>query len=888
MPSEVYGSIAPEDAIYDDDEFAMALAAGGNVYLAMYYRHSPPGRSIAGVRRTAEAVFDADPLADIDTFRLALPYDPGQELAKLYAYYRMRHFLRGDFALTRDELAKRLNTPPDELERYFGEVKRLVAREVVAAILRESPQATWPQVHAVALPGEPIDAITADREDLLRAYRSNQAIRVAVDRQVEVPDSLRGRIEQGWDVTAPVDKLARAARRVGFVTFEKDPDGVMRRIPLVIDVDGHLVKQLGFAVACDLLGFDDGQVRLQGDNLILADALGRNTVRVPIGPDGCTLPTWHIDRQDPDWQHSFNHLPVSAVMEIVDNRRAIEENLDRLAIKRARAVELTTGDAYAQYAANTRRRNLLRRQLHYLTVRDTAEAQATRQELDQLAELIATADFQAIQYLQLTVQQLMDLPERSADEDQLLAELRPVLADLQDEESLAEVERLNAGLQARNAELIDQLCPLVQDKVCFVGYTAAAVADMVNTPVFKNTPGVLAHANVVNSFLTHRFPRLAPPWMNVLLILLSGAVVTFITASRGPWVSLVSVLLLVPLILAGASVLFAARLVYVAAIVASITVFVGWAFITLYRQLVEQQAKRQFSRALAQYTSPAVAAQIAEETDPQDLAPHPGEVTCFFSDLKGFTAISERLGAARTRSILNPYLEAMSQVLIDHKAIINKFMGDGIFAFFNPPILPCPDHCRSACQAALDSLTALQRLKADHAGGPLGADVDALHMRVGVSSGSVFVGDYGSVNKLDYTCIGDVVNLAARLESANKVFGTQIVISEATRSLAGDGFVLRPLGRIQVVGKQEALPVYELLGRQGQVDDQQLRYADAFAKMVDQFSRRHWDEAVVALGRCTDLRSDDPAADLYHSQIDQFRHKPPPDDWNQSIELTSK
>jgi adenylate cyclase len=510
------------------------------------------------------------------------------------------------------------------------------------------------------------------------------------------------------------------------------------------------------------------------------------------------------------------------------------------------------------------------------------------QEVRQLERRIEATEARAIEFLEMTAEQLRALAQRSEEEEQLLGRVDQVLADLRDENLLAEVEQTNAALRVRNAELANVLRRKVEGRICFVGYTAAAVADMVNTPVFRSTPGVMAHANVVNSFLQGRFPRLAPRWMNTLLIVLAGAVVTLVTASRGPWVSLICVLLLVPLILAGSFVLFAGRLVYVAMIVAAMAVFVCWAFITLYRQLVEQRARRQFSRALAQYTSPAVAAQIARDTDPQDLAPHPGDVTCFFSDLQGFTAISERLGAERTRAILNPYLEAMSQVLNDHKAIINKFMGDGIFAFFNPPILACPEHQRAACEAALDSLAALERLKEDHAGGLLGRETAALFMRIGINSGAVFVGDYGSANKLDYTCIGDAVNLAARLEPANKVFGTAIMISGETRSGVGDAFELRPLGRLQVAGKLQAIPVYELLGRRGQVPDERRRYADAFGELVGHFGERRWKEAMAALQRCADLNSGDPALALYREHIERLRQHPPPDDWNRGIELTGK
>jgi len=132
----------------------------------------------------------------------------------------------------------------------------------------------------------------------------------------------------------------------------------------------------------------------------------------------------------------------------------------------------------------------------------------------------------------------------------------------------------------------------------------------------------------------------------------------------------------------------------------------------------------------------------------------------------------------------------MSRVLVAHHAIINKFMGDGIFAFFNAPIWPCADHSVSACACALASADALRELNRQRAAA---ADGEPLVMRIGISTGEVFVGDYGSDTKLDYTCIGDTVNLAARLEEANKTRGTTILVDDACRQDAGDRFKFRSL-----------------------------------------------------------------------------------------------
>jgi adenylate cyclase len=230
----------------------------------------------------------------------------------------------------------------------------------------------------------------------------------------------------------------------------------------------------------------------------------------------------------------------------------------------------------------------------------------------------------------------------------------------------------------------------------------------------------------------------------------------------------------------------------------------------------------------------------------------------------------------------------MSNVLHRHDALINKFMGDGIFAFFNPPILPCAAHERAACEAALDSLAALRELAARYADHPLAEEFRRLHMRVGITSGPVFVGDYGSENKLDYTCVGDTVNLASRLEGANKFFGSSIMVAGPTRDAVRDLFTFRSLGRLQVKGQTVAVRVYELLGRAGEVNGDAAAFTSSFETAVEAFASRDWEGSATGFRRCLEMRPDERGAMRYLEVIEAYRASPPPSDWNMGIELTEK
>jgi adenylate cyclase len=305
--------------------------------------------------------------------------------------------------------------------------------------------------------------------------------------------------------------------------------------------------------------------------------------------------------------------------------------------------------------------------------------------------------------------------------------------------------------------------------------------------------------------------------------------------------------------------------------------------VAAYQYIFVDRERRQLAGALGQYTSKEIARQVAENPELCRRA-EMREVTAMFTDLQGFTSISERIGAERTQRVLNICLGEFTEVMLRHEAMVNKFIGDGIFAFWNPVIYPQTDHALLACETAVDLMEALRRL-ADRGGEPV---LQQLVLRVGVATGNAIVGPCGSEQKFDYTCIGDSVNVAARLESANKFYGTRILISGPTRHAVGERFSFRALGGVQVKGKTQAVPVYELLGRMGQVAEETLAYARRFDDAVREFQNRSFGEAGVVFAALASERPDDRAARIYAETAERFVAEPPAEEWNGAIELTEK
>ncbi len=805
-------------------------------------------------------------------------------------------------------------------EAWLPDAKRWAARRLARRFLDDNPNATWPDFHATALPGRRFDDLSADREDLLRAFRAVGAIRTLLPRWPRVPDVLTGRLERIYDLSPPILPIAEAARGVGSVVFNPaDTGGVVRDVPLLLDYGGRLIPHVALAVAADLLDIDLSQTELEDDTLIFRDRQGSQTWRMQIDARGQSPLSWHlpaaqkglsaqpVDPLRADWLGSFEpHIPVTRVMKIVATKDAILHNERYMGLRLARLVELQfleTPGEYERYARQVRQRNRARSKnpLPY----GRGSGIGGRGSDIGAAELEARIDrfeAQAIDWFRYMRTICEDDSTTEGEQDPQCAEIAALLPYLS-EEARANHRRQQTALAAEADVLADDLRPRIDGKVCLVGFTATSVADFIATPVFAHVPGVIADANIINAFLQNRFVRRASAGANLSLIAFAGLVLTILASLRGPWFGVGS-LLAVWAVLSGASATaFHTNDYWIASVTACLASALAWAAVTVARQLTEERLRRQIINVLGQYTSPTIAARVADEAAGDSFQPRRACVTCFFCDLRDFTSLAERVGPERTRQILNPYLSMISDRLIAADALVNKFLGDGVMAFFNAPILPRPDHALRGCRAAIQCLDAMERLNAmtsvrDSLLTPTvetefsterAAEAGVkLELKIGIATGEVAVGDFGTEAKKDYTCIGDAVNLASRFESANALFGTQIIADDATRRAATDAFAWRPLGLIRVVGKKRAVQAYTMLGAAADVDEADMAYARAFEAALRPFQACQWPEAVAEFNACLVARPGDKAALLYLRRIEALRESPPPQDWDGALELPFK
>lgn len=299
-----------------------------------------------------------------------------------------------------------------------------------------------------------------------------------------------------------------------------------------------------------------------------------------------------------------------------------------------------------------------------------------------------------------------------------------------------------------------------------------------------------------------------------------------------------------------------------------------------YRFAVADRDKRYLAQSFSLYLPPAVVDRLVDSNTPPELGGETRELSCFFSDMAGFTSVSEGLTPHDLVAFLNRYLSVISDTVEEHGGFVDKYIGDAVVGVFGAPMQD-PDHAAHAVAAALDCQVRLTRM--NRLFGLPGAE--AVHTRIGINSGEMLVGNIGSGRRFNYTVIGDAVNLASRLEGANKAYGTRILVSDTTVALCSDSYVFREIDRVRVVGRGTPVAVYEPIGRAGTVTPETEQRLARFADALAAFRARSFDEAGAAFAALCEA---DPVAHAYVGRVERYKAAPPAPDWDGVTDLESK
>jgi adenylate cyclase len=407
-----------------------------------------------------------------------------------------------------------------------------------------------------------------------------------------------------------------------------------------------------------------------------------------------------------------------------------------------------------------------------------------------------------------------------------------------------------------------------RDKYVLFGFSAPGLYDLRSAPVDGVYPGVEIQATLLDNFLSGDFMRRSLTWLTITIVFflsLACAISASVFSSPAGSVTVGLVFFSIPVFISFGSYLFGLWLPLVvqetsAAFTIALALVVNYA--------TEGKQKRFIKNAFQQYLSPAVIEQLIQHPERLKLGGERKVLSIFFSDLQGFTSISEGLDPKDLTALLNDYLSAMTNIIHEEDGTVDKYEGDAIIAFWNAP-LEVPEHAVRAVRAAIRCQEVLAKMRPGFKE-RIGKE---MFMRIGINTGQVVVGNLGSHTRFDYTMIGDAVNIAARLEGANKQFDTYTMISQSTRDMLGDIFTVRELARIAVVGRREPVVVYEPMI----ADEYETRkdILDNFSKGLQLFYKGDFSQALEIFSTVQEL---DPPAAAYAKKCRAIMEALP-DDW---------
>lgn len=667
----------------------------------------------------------------------------------------------------------------------------------------------------------------AEMDDLLRKHRG---ARLMVERRAEFSLALESAgFERtrgaGWPESdrpsMPVDDIGRAAARVASVSFGAgDSDSGVRRIPLLVRARDRLYPTLALGAVLQHLGVPVERLRVEPERVVIPIEGGREIVLpthrgtlrglrelgeltglayVPWPRGGLGGWKTQFSQRNDAGQWVSSETPIGRLLDpvltIMPRIRQNVQDLDRNMLAVGELFGLVDGEQYRASAAR----------MAALTPDDPAWAQL----LETQRGVWTRAARESAELLEQALASGVDRASMSEQERAALSDLEQVSA-----RSADLIKAIDDGLRLLKQWRDEELPRRVRGKIVFVGWSATgALADFVPTPIDSRTPGVLVHAALASAMLNSRAgPQLimeAPAWADALVVVGLGLAGTLLAIRFGVVVSPLALLVLGAAWFALDGWLlwdygnwFVAQAAPLAAAGAS------WLAVILHRLLVEQRGRRQTEARFRSYVSPEVVDILVNNPGLSSMVPVRRELTIFFSDIANWTTLAERLGTEGIGTFLATYLKAMTDILQSNRATIDKYLGDGIMAFWGAPVADA-DHARHAVAAVLEMQDRLEQMNASGAFGPAGA----IAVRIGLASGEVNVGDFGNPPaKSAYTVIGDAANLAARLESANKQFGSRTLMSGRVRELTGDALPARLIGRVVVKGKTEPETLYEPIG----------------------------------------------------------------------------
>ena len=424
----------------------------------------------------------------------------------------------------------------------------------------------------------------------------------------------------------------------------------------------------------------------------------------------------------------------------------------------------------------------------------------------------------------------------------------------------------------------------LRNKIVIVGATATGIYDLRVTPFSAVYPGVEIHATVIDNILHQNFLQHSAwtSFLDVCNIILFGFIMGIaVHRLRAVQGILLALGLMVAFVIINTAIFsrFNTWLNMVYPVLTMATVYLG---ITVYRYVTEEREKKKIRGAFQYYLTASVINEMLKDPTKLKLGGDKKDLSVLFSDIRGFTTVSEKLTPEELVHLLNEYLTVMTDIVFKYDGLLDKYMGDAIMAVFGAP-LDQPDHALRACRTALGMMAELGVLQKKW----LAEGRPVLNIGIGINTGEMVVGNMGSQMRFDYTVMGDSVNLGSRLEGINKEYGTNIVISEFTQSSVKDALFCRELDSVRVKGKKLPVRIYELIGERASSQDK-AAFVNLFEEGLAKYKQGLWDEAIAVFRRVLEIRPGDPPSELYIKRCQMLKENPPEGEWDGVFTMTTK
>lgn len=667
-----------------------------------------------------------------------------------------------------------------------------------------------------------------------------------------------------------IEEILQGGKGAGFPNVIIDEDGVRRRIELVRQFEGHTFGQLVFPALLDLLG--DPEVEVGRDRVILREAIRPGAespadIRIPLARDGAMLINWPPGQ----YTESFRHLSVYELI-------FYERLLDDLAFN----LRLMQENGYIGYHDGDQ--NLLDAWRYAQDLFDEALRTGDGSLLEEIRDIRGYFIEEATAFL------------RGPAEDMLLEEIRLAAEDPGlPAETLAYVEELLDDIphvfESTRAVLTDLeettgvLQRNIPDSFIIIGYTGTGTTDIGVNPFENEYANTGTHGAIVNTILTGRFVVDLPRWVSLIVAAVFTAIYVVISHKRSAATSLGMGFGGAGIVVGISAGLLATSRVFLPIVSPALTLLFSSVTQSAYKYIEVARERSYIRHAFNHYLSTDVINQILDDPARLQLGGEKRELTAMFTDVKGFSSISESLDPVELVQLLNEYLSEMSNVVLELRGTIDKFEGDAIISFFGAPIT-FDDHALRACRAAVKMKkieTELNRTFLERSLTPT-----PLATRVGLNTGEMIVGNMGTAERMDYTIMGHAVNLAARLEGVNKQYGTWILSSELTVGATGEVMLTRKLDRVRVVGISEPVRLYEIVDEASEAPDATRQLVDEFHEGLILFEAREWTDAAAVFDRLLRDFPEDGPARTYSERCRKFTKQAPAANWDGVFNLTQK